>query len=56
MSCFLLNRGRVKEAIVYLRYILEKNKFNMLGNNIISFVYNKYMGDAKVARKYHAVA
>lgn len=56
MVCIFIRRSRYKEALVFLNSLLEADKLNSLYNSIISFIYGSYLGDQKLAKKYHAVA
>jgi len=56
MVCIFIRRGRYKEALVFLNSMLESDKLNSLYNSIISFIYGSYIGDQKLAKKYHVVS
>ena len=56
MVCIFIRRGRYKEALVFLNSLLESDKLNSLYNSLVSFVYGSYIGDTKLAKKYHVVA
>ena len=49
-------RGKRKEAIVALNSLLSADPFDSLINTLISFVYNKLMGEPKLGKKYLAIA
>ena len=41
---------------MFLNSLLESDKLNSLYNSLVSFVYGSYIGDTKLAKKYHVVA
>jgi tetratricopeptide (TPR) repeat protein len=58
MASILARRGRGKEALVYLSNLIEKEPTTIAGTvySLSSFIYSALMGEAKLGKKYFAVA
>lgn len=54
--CFLIRRNRYEEAKRILEKILEEDKFSIMHNNLLSFMYYTVLERPKLGRKYFAVS
>ena len=56
MICLYIRRGRYKEALIFLKSLIENDLFNTKYNSLISFIYGTYLNDIKLSKKYHAIS
>jgi len=56
LCCFYLRRGRISEAKSILENLIQKDKLNLIYNSFLALVYQYYIGNSKLCRKYFNVA